>query len=151
MARVSDLYRERVRSIKTVLFFIVSVSLLSREAVPTHHLFTLVSPISKILCLNYKTWDFICKSRGVPGHSLAFNKPATRMLLIYAYQFTPVQDPGVMGRKVTFVGMPIDLVTVFDAILTSGQTCEKLQCLYENPMSNNFPKTSVLKKIWIVN
>ena len=35
MARVSDLYRERVRSIKTVLFFIVSMSLLSGETVPT--------------------------------------------------------------------------------------------------------------------
>ena len=35
MARVSDLYRERFRSIKTVLFFIVSASLLSGEAVPT--------------------------------------------------------------------------------------------------------------------
>ena len=35
MARVSDLYREGVRSIKTVLFFIVSVSLLSGERVPT--------------------------------------------------------------------------------------------------------------------
>ena len=35
MARVSDLYRERVRSIKTVMFFIVSVSLLSGETVPT--------------------------------------------------------------------------------------------------------------------
>ena len=32
----------------------------------------------------------------------------------------------------------IDLVTVFDAILTSRQTCEKLQCLHENLMSNNF-------------
>ena len=40
----------------------------------------------------------------------------------------------------------IDLVTVFDAILTSRQTREKLQCLYENPMSNNFRKTTVLKK-----
>ena len=70
------------------------------------------------------------------------------MLLIYAYQFTPVQGPGFMGRKVTFVGMLIDLVRVFDAILTSRQTCEKLQCLlYENLMSNNFPKTSALKKI----
>ena len=40
MARVSDLYRERVRSIKTVLFFIVSVSLLSGETctVPTFNL-----------------------------------------------------------------------------------------------------------------
>ena len=42
---------------------------------------------------------------------------------------------------------PIDLVTVFDAILTSRQTREKLQCLYENLMSNNFRRTTVLKKI----
>ena len=41
----------------------------------------------------------------------------------------------------------IDLVTVFDAILTSRQTREKLQCLYENLMSNNFRRTAVLKKI----
>ena len=41
----------------------------------------------------------------------------------------------------------IDLVTVFDRILTSRQTREKLQCLYENPMSNNFRKTAVLEKI----
>ena len=44
-------------------------------------------------------------------------------------------------------GPLIGLVTVFDAILTSRQTREKLQCLYENPMSNNFRKTAVLKKI----
>ena len=35
MARVSALYRERVKSVKTVLFFIVSVSLLSVETVLT--------------------------------------------------------------------------------------------------------------------
>ena len=40
----------------------------------------------------------------------------------------------------------IDLVTVLDAILTSRQTREKLQCLYENLMSNNFRRTAVLKK-----
>ena len=45
----------------------------------------------------------------------------------------------------------IDLVTVFDAILTSRQTREKLQCLYENLMSNSFRKTAVMKKISIVN
>ena len=45
----------------------------------------------------------------------------------------------------------IDVVTVFDAILTSRQTREKLQCLYENIMSNNFRRTAVLKKISIVN
>ena len=40
----------------------------------------------------------------------------------------------------------IGLVTVFDAILTSRQTCEKLQCLYENLMANNFRKAAVLEK-----
>ena len=45
----------------------------------------------------------------------------------------------------------IDLVTVLEAILTSGQAREKLQCLYENLMSNNFHKTAVLNKISIVN
>ena len=42
----------------------------------------------------------------------------------------------------------IDLVTVFDAIVTS--TRDKLQCLYENLMSNNFRKTAVLKKVGLV-
>ena len=35
---------------------------------------------------------------------------------------------------------------VFNAILMSRQTREKLQCLYKNPMLNNFRKTAVLKK-----
>ena len=39
----------------------------------------------------------------------------------------------------------IGLVTVFDAIVTS--TRDKLQCLYENLMSNNFRKTAVLKNV----
>ena len=41
----------------------------------------------------------------------------------------------------------IDLVTVFDAILTSRQTRLKLQCLYENLISNNFRK----KTVWFLN
>ena len=45
----------------------------------------------------------------------------------------------------------IDFVTDFDTILTSRQRCEKLQCLYENLMLNNFRKTTLLKKIWFVN
>ena len=43
-------------------------------------------------------------------------------------------------------GCTLDLVTVFDAILTSRQTREKLQYLYENLTSNNFRRTAVLKK-----
>ena len=46
----------------------------------------------------------------------------------------------------------IDLVRVLEAILTSRQSREKLQCLYENLMLNNFLKTAVgSKKTWIVN
>ena len=41
----------------------------------------------------------------------------------------------------------VDLVMVFDAILTSRQMCQKLQCLYENLRSNNFRRMAVLKKI----
>ena len=41
----------------------------------------------------------------------------------------------------------IDLVTVFDAILTSTQTGDKLQSLYENLMPKNFRRTAVLKEI----
>ena len=48
--------------------------------------------------------------------------------------------------KIILIIVMIDLVTVFDAMLTSRQMCEKLQCLYENLMSNNFHKTAVLKK-----
>ena len=40
----------------------------------------------------------------------------------------------------------IDLVTVFEAILKSRRTHEKLQCLYEDLMSNNFRKTASFKK-----
>ena len=44
-------------------------------------------------------------------------------------------------------GRYLNLVKVLEAILTSRQPCEKLQCLYENLMSNNFRKTAVLKNI----
>ena len=43
--------------------------------------------------------------------------------------------------------LTIDLVTVFDAILTSKQMREKLQCLYENLMPHNFRKTAPLNMI----
>ena len=49
-----------------------------------------------------------------------------------------LEDIKVVKRKVSQGQIRIDLVTVFDAILTSRKTCEKLQCLYENLMSNNF-------------
>ena len=45
----------------------------------------------------------------------------------------------------------INLVTVFDATLTSRQTREKLQCLYEKLISNNFRRTAVLTKTGFAN
>ena len=37
----------------------------------------------------------------------------------------------------------MDLLTVLEAILTGSQPVEKLKCLYENLMSNNFRETAV--------
>ena len=39
----------------------------------------------------------------------------------------------------------IDPVTVLEAILMGRQTRLEIQCLYGNPMLNNFYKTSLLK------
>ena len=44
-------------------------------------------------------------------------------------------DPRQKDRLYSGMDKTTDLVTVFDAILTSRQTREKLQCLYENAMS----------------
>ena len=44
-----------------------------------------------------------------------------------------------------------DKIILIIVIIDLRQMCEKLQCLYENLMSNNFHKTAVLKKISIVN
>ena len=47
---------------------------------------------------------------------------------------------------------PIDLVTVLEAILTSGQAREKKHSVYknyENVMSNKIHTTAILKKIYI--
>ena len=41
---------------------------------------------------------------------------------------------------------PVNNVTVLEANLTRRQPGEKLQCLYDNLMSNNFCKTAFLKK-----
>ena len=40
----------------------------------------------------------------------------------------------------------MDLVMVLEAILTSRQPRESLQSLYDNLISNNFPKTAVIEK-----
>ena len=40
----------------------------------------------------------------------------------------------------------IDLIIVLDSILWDKQPREKLQCLYENLMSNYFRKMAILKK-----
>ena len=52
----------------------------------------------------------------------------------------------IKDRKKHSVLAKIDLVTVFDAILTGRQTREKLQCLHENLISINFRITAFLKK-----
>ena len=56
----------------------------------------------------------------------------------------------VFSRRLKY-GFRFTVFTVFDTMLTSRQTREKLQCLYENLMSNNFRTKAVLRKISVVN
>ena len=62
------------------------------------------------------------------------------MIIITLFNTVKITD------KIILIIVIVGLVTVFDAILTSRQMCEKLQCLYENLMSNNFHKTAIGKK-----
>ena len=41
------------------------------------------------------------------------------------------------------------LMTVFDAILTGRQSGQKLQCLYGNPIANNFFQNWIFHNLWI--
>ena len=50
------------------------------------------------------------------------------MIIIIITLFNTVK----ITDKIILIIVIIDLVTVFDAMLTSRQMCEKLQCLYEN-------------------
>jgi len=88
-----------------------------------------------ILCIPADLGAQFPKSLGesIPCYRLAL---PLRLVLTYCFQ----------SRTKAKVCTGI-LVTVFDAILTSRQTREKLQCLYENLMSNNFRRTAVLRKI----
>ena len=65
---------------------------------------------------------------------------------VYQQRVKTVKDLSKKKTAIASYSALIDLVTVFDAILTSRQTRVKLQCLYENLTSNNFRKTAVLKK-----
>ena len=41
------------------------------------------------------------------------------------------------------------LIAVFDALLTGKQNGQKLQCLYGNPMANNFFQNWIFRNLWI--
>ena len=47
---------------------------------------------------------------------------------------THLSKTNVFYRRPSVIG----LITVFDAILTGRQSGQKLQCLYGNPIANNF-------------
>ena len=80
-----------------------------------------------------------------PMVGLLYEPPGPNVGHLQHFQNKMTNAQGGMGT------LGIDLVTVFDTILTSRQMREKLQCFYENLISNNFCRTAVLKKISIVN
>ena len=82
------------------------------------------------------------------GLTLVFGRK-TKPFYPYKYRVRQcvIRCKGKTKRRHVEDSIQIDLVTVFDATLTSRQTREKLQYLYENIMSIKFRRTTVLKKI----
>ena len=109
----------------------------------------------RLACVAWRFW--LLSNKGGRGQNFAAS-PLVRPAL--EFRGFAARTPRARNRHATQVRLrspevgisacgqlsSIDLVTVFDAILTSRQTCEKLRCLYENLMSNNFRETAVLKK-----
>ena len=95
---------------------------------------------------NSKKERIIASLRYYNQHQIAPGLPQMSAQTVFA-----VYISNISVGSISYLCRSIDLVTVFDAILTSRQTREKLQCLYENLMSNNFLKKAVLNKILIVN
>ena len=102
-------------------------------------------------------WDLI---QGLKGQ-LYLRPPSQNPVFLNSYTFSvffhshkrpaPVMDTFFSSRgfprtRPSTVVKYTDLVTVLEAILTSRQPREKLQCLYENLMSSNSQKTAVLKQ-----
>ena len=81
--------------------------------------------IESVLSFNSKSW-----------HTRKHHTQACNLVCFYA-------TPGIASKLTRREAKVIGLDTVLEAIVTSRQTHEKLQCLYENLMSNNFCKTAV--------
>ena len=126
--------------------------------IKTKQLFSCLKPVGRVYghniswCHTSSPWNSSMDvlSTSLPHLSLSQSTPAP---YVHCYFFTPYMllRHLITRYRVINKSATIDLVTVFDAILKSRQTREKLQCLYENLMSNNFHRTAVLKKIWFVN
>ena len=108
-------------------------------------------------------WDLIQGLKGQlylrpPSQNPVFLNSYTNSVFLHSRKRpAPVMDSFFSSRgfprtRPSTVVKQTNLVTVLEAILTSRQPSEKLQCLYENLMSSNSRKTVVLKKnICIVN
>ena len=105
-------------------------------------------------------WDLIQGLKGQlylrpPAQNPVFLNSYTNSVFLHSRKRpAPVMDSFFSSRgfprtRPSTVVKQTNLVTVLEAILTSRQPSEKLQCLYENLMSSNSRKTVVLKKIYM--
>ena len=99
-------------------------------------------------CLQFFKTHMQYWSAALPVHSLR-QHPFLLALCRWERFARNVPSGEERGETDVFAGYPHNIAHSHDinTILTSRQTREKLQCLYENLMSNNFRGTAVLKKI----
>ena len=96
---------------------------------------------------------FTCKtSFMIHGHSVIrrAEPPSFRCLLSWLPQTGGNDRCARSGKTWIHSSRSWKFIQTID-LVTSRQTREKLQWLYENLISNNFLRTAVLKKIWFVN
>ena len=64
-------------------------------------------------------------------------------------RYTDVRFPYLSLNYNININIQIGLIKVFGAILMSRQGGQKLQCLYGNPMANNFFQNRILRNLSI--
>ena len=67
--------------------------------------------------------------------------PSYKKFQAYTLLYGPENFPGLSRNGPLETKILIDFITVFDAFLTGRQSRQKSQCLYGNPMANNFSQT----------
>ena len=123
----------------------------------SYHFIRSILKSHNFMALNFRFWCNVPSRAGL----LEITKPETLWHLIWVCKAMSCDENSFEHNKQTSSSevrtktasflhqSSIGLITVFDAILTGRQRGQKLQCLYGNPIENNFFQNWILHNLWI--